>query len=199
MRPKGSSELDTIVAMATPMARSAIAVARLSGAGAFAIARAVAPDLPASAPPRTAHLASLRDATGEIFDRGLVTFFPAPSSYTGEDVAEISIHGNPVLARRLIAAAQAAGARIAEPGEFTRRAFFHEKLSLIEAEAVAELIDASTDAAARGALARLGGKGERSVGPVRDALLIAHALWTAGIDFAEQAGEEDPAEIARCL
>src|SRR5690349_16956835 len=100
MLPKGASGLDTIVAMATPMARSAVAMARLSGKDAFAIARAIAPDLPASAAPRTAHLAGLRDATGEPFDRGLVSFFPAPSSYTGEDVVEISLHGNPVLARR---------------------------------------------------------------------------------------------------
>ena len=199
MRPKGASQLDTIVALATPMARSAIAVARLSGKDALAIARRLAPGVPAAPAARMALLAELRDAEGEIFDRGLVTFFPAPASYTGEDVVEISFHGNPVLARTLIAAAQAAGARMAEPGEFSRRAFFNEKLSLIEAESVAELIEAPTEIAARGALARLSGGGERAIEPVRDALLTAHALWTAAIDFPEQAGEEDPAEIGRHL
>jgi len=199
MRPKAASQLDTIVALATPMARSAIAVARLSGSEAFAIARRLAPKLPAEAAPRTAILAELRDAEGRVFDRGLVTHFPAPSSYTGEDVVEISIHGNPVLARTLLASALAAGARLAEPGEFSRRAFLNEKLTLIEAESVGELIDASSDASARGALARLSGGVERAIDPVRDALLTAHALWTAAIDFPEQAGEEDPAEISTHL
>ncbi|HET9795605.1 MAG TPA: tRNA uridine-5-carboxymethylaminomethyl(34) synthesis GTPase MnmE [Thermoanaerobaculia bacterium] len=199
MRPPRASELDTIVALATPMARSAIAVARLSGTEAFAIVRRIAPGLPEMPAPRTAMLAELRDAKGKTFDRGLVTFFPAPASYTGENVAEISIHGNPVLARLLLASAEAAGARLAEPGEFSRRAFLNEKLSLIEAESVAELIEAPTETAARGALARLSGGGERAIEPVREALLTAHALWTAAIDFPEQAGEEDPAEIGRHL
>ncbi len=199
MKPKGANQLDTIVALATPMARSAIAVARLSGKEALAIARRIAPGLPPAPAPRTAILAELCDARGERFDRALVTFFPAPASYTGEDVVEVSFHGNPVLARTLLAAAQSAGARLAEPGEFSRRAFFNEKLSLIEAESVAELIDASTEAAARGALARLSGGGERALERVRAALLTAHALWTAAIDFPEQAGEEDPAEIGRHL
>ncbi len=199
MNPSGASHLDTIVALATPMARSAIAVARLSGSEAFAIARRLAPGLPAGPAPRVAILAGLRDSEGRVFDRGLVTHFPAPSSYTGEDVVEISLHGNPVLARTLLAAAQAAGARLAEPGEFSRRAFYNQKLSLIEAEAVGELIDASSAASARGAQARLAGGGERAIDPVRDALLTAHALWTAAIDFPEQAGEEDPAEISRRL
>src|SRR5512142_1549585 len=190
MRPPRASELDTIVALATPMARSAIAVARLSGTEAFAIVRRIAPGLPEMPAPRTAMLAELRDAKGKTFDRGLVTFFPAPASYTGENVAEISIHGNPVLARLLLASAEAAGARLAEPGEFSRRAFLNEKLSLIEAESVAELIEAPTETAARGALARLSGGGERAIEPVREALLTAHSLWTAAIDFPEQAGEE---------
>ena len=196
MRPVRASDLDTIVALATPMARSAIAVARMSGTEALAIARKIAPELAERPAPRTATLAALRGAEGETFDRGIVTFFPAPASYTGEDVVEISIHGNPVLARALLAAAQAAGARLAEPGEFTRRAFVNGKMSLPEAESVAELVDASTEAAARGAFARLAGRGEREIAPARDALLSAHALWTAAIDFPEQAGTENPEEIA---
>lgn len=181
------------------MARSAIAVARISGRAALAIARRIAPGLPETPPPRRAELADLRDAQGRTFDRGLVTFFPAPASYTGEDLVEISLHGNPVLARTLLAAAQGAGARIAEPGEFSRRAFLNGKLTLMEAESVGELVDARTETAARGALARLSGRGEREIAPARDALLTAHALWTAAIDFPEQAGEEDPAEIGRHL
>ena len=199
MKPKGADQLDTIVALSTPMARSAIAVARISGREALAIARRVAPGLPEAPAPRTAGLVELRDAAGEPFDRGLVTYFPTPASYTGEDVVEISFHGNPVLSRTLLASAQAAGARPAEPGEFSRRAFLNGKLSLLEAESVAELVDAATETAARGALARLAGRGEREIAPVRDALLTAHALWTAAIDFPEQAGEEDPEEIGRQL
>jgi len=199
VNPVGARQLDTIVALATPMARSAIAVARLSGSESFAIARRLAPGLPVRPAARTAILAEVRDSEGRVFDRGLVTHFPAPSSYTGEDVVEISIHGNPVVARALLAAAQSAGARLAEAGEFSRRAFLNEKLSLIEAESVGELIDATSDVSARGALARLSGGGERAIDPVRDALLAAHALWTAAIDFPEPAGEEDPEEIARHL
>jgi tRNA modification GTPase len=196
VKPARASELDTIVAPATAMARSAIAVVRLSGTDALAIARTVAPRLPDRPAPRKAHLVDLRDGGGNVFDRALITFFPGPASYTAEDVIEISLHGNPVLVRKLLRAAQTAGARPAQPGEFSRRAFMHEKLSLIEAESVGELIDAKTEAAARGALARLSGAGNGVLAEIRESLLAAHALWTAAIDFPEQAGDEDPSEIA---
>lgn len=195
MRPARVADLDTIVAPATPLARSAIAVVRLSGSKALEIARMLAPAIGEAPPPRTAVLADLR-ADGKVFDQGLVTFFPGPASYTGEDVVEISLHGNPVLVRRLLSAAEAAGARAAAAGEFTRRAFVAGKLSLAQAEAVAELVEARSEAEARGALGRLAERSPRALAGIRDALVTAHALWTAAIDFPEQAGEEDPEAIA---
>jgi len=180
------------------MARSAIALVRISGKSAREIAKRIAPGSKDDSP-RAAHLVELRDSEGRAFDRGLVTLFPAPASYTGEDVVEISCHGNPVLVEALLAAARAAGARLAEPGEFSRRAFRNGKLSLIEAEAVAELIEARTTGEARGAFERLSGGLFRDLAEIRESLLLAHALWTAAIDFPEQAGEEDRGAIARAL
>jgi tRNA modification GTPase len=163
----------------------------MSGRDALEIARKIAPALPSSPPPRTAILCELRDAGGDAFDRALVTFFPGPASFTGEDVVEISLHGNPVLVRQLLETAGRHGARAAEPGEFSRRAFLQGKLSLSEAESVAELIEARTEAQARGALERLAGRTSKAPEAVRESLLLAHALWTASIDFPEQAGPED--------
>lgn len=196
MRPSRSSDLDTIVAPATPLLRSAIAVVRISGRDALAIARKIAPVLAPNPAPRAVHLCELRDTEGTAFDQALVTYFASPASYTGEDVVEISLHGNPLLVRRLIEIAREHGARAAEPGEFSRRAFFNGKLSLPEAEAVAELIEARTQAQARGALERLAGRTSTALAAARESLLSAHALWTASIDFPEQAGEEDRDAIA---
>ena len=195
MRPPRAEDLDTIVAPATPLLRSAIAVVRLSGREALEIARKIAPALAERPRPRTAHLCELRDAAGEPFDRALVTYFPAPASYTGEDVVEFSLHGNPVLVRRLLAEASGRGARAAAPGEFSRRAFLLGKLTLPEAESVAELVEARTEALARGALERLAGRTSSVLTSIRESLAAAHALWTASIDFPEQAGEEDPRAI----
>jgi tRNA modification GTPase len=199
VRPARSSDLDTIVAPATPLLRSAIAVVRLSGSGALEIARKIAPALPSSPAPRNAHLCELLDSSGEAFDQALVTYFPGPASFTGEDVVEISLHGNPVLVRRLLETAREHGARAAQPGEFSRRAFLKGKLSLTEAESVAELIEARTEAQARGALERLAGRTAKALEAVRESLLLAHALWTASIDFPEQAGREDAHAIAEHL
>src|SRR5580765_2256261 len=146
MRPARSEDLDTIVAPATPLLRSAIAVVRLSGRDALAIARRIAPGLPFSPAPRAVHLCELRDGGGATFDQALVTLFPRPASFTGEDVVEISLHGNPLLVRQLLGTAREHGARAAEPGEFSRRAFLNGKLSLPEAESVSELIEARTEA-----------------------------------------------------
>jgi len=196
MRPARSEDLDTIVAPATPLLRSAISVVRLSGRDALAIARRIAPGLPFSPAPRAVHLCELRDGGGATFDQALVTLFPRPASFTGEDVVEISLHGNPLLVRQLLGTAREHGARAAEPGEFSRRAFLNGKLSLPEAESVSELIEARTEAQARGALARLAGRTSSALAAVRDSLLFAHALWTAAIDFPEQAGKEDAPAIA---
>jgi len=196
VRPTRSSDLDTIIAPATPLLRSAIAVVRLSGREALGIARQIAPALGSSPAPRAAHLCELHDSSGEAFDRALVTYFPGPASFTGEDVVEISLHGNPLLVRKALDTARERGARAAEPGEFSRRAFLNGKLSLSEAEALAELIEARTEAQARGALARLSGRTSGALASVRASLLSAHALWTAAIDFPEQAGPQDSPAIA---
>src|SRR5687767_3159405 len=118
---------DPIVALATPPGRSAIAVIRVSGAGAFDVAARVIDGFRAS-PPRRATLATFHDADGRPIDRGLYTVFPGPASYTGDDLVELSCHGGLVVPVRLLAALQAAGARAAAPGEFTRRAVLNGKL-----------------------------------------------------------------------
>jgi tRNA modification GTPase len=163
------------------------------------VARRIAPALQKKPPERRARVVSLTDAAGRVFDRGVVTFFPRPRSYTGEDVVEFALHGNPLLVRKLLDAACAAGARPAAPGEFSRRAFLNGKMGLLEAESVGELIDARTEAAARGAMARLSGALEREIAPVLEDLRQSHALWTAAVDFPEQAGAEDRGGIGTCL
>ena len=199
MRPVRAADLDTIAAAATPLSRSALALVRISGADALPVLRSVAPGFPRVPRPRVAELVELRDSRGAAFDRALATYFPAPHSFTGEDVVEITLHGNPLLVRRLLSAAASAGAREASAGEFSRRAFLHSKLDLMEAESIRELIEARTEAAALGALQRLSGSLSSRLSAVRELLLLAVTSWTAAIDFPEQAGAEDPEEIARRL
>ncbi len=178
---------DPIVALATPPGRSALAVVRVSGEGAFAVARRVIagfrPD-----PPRRATLATFRAADGTSIDRGLYTVFPAPASYTGDDLVELSCHGGLAVPARLVAALEAAGARAAAPGEFTRRAVLNGKLDLLQAEAVGDLIDATAPAQARAALAQLEGGLSRRLAQLRSALIDLQALLGYEIDFP---GEDD--------
>jgi tRNA modification GTPase len=185
---------DPIVALATPPGRSAVAVVRLSGAGAFEIAARVIerfrPDRP-----RHATLAVFRDSSGTPIDRGLYTVFPGPESYTGDDLVELSCHGGLAVPVRLVAALQAAGARPAAPGEFTRRAVLNRKLDLLQAEAVGDLIDATAPAQAGAALAQLDGNLSARVAQLRERLLEAEALLGYDIDFP---GEDDgPVPAAR--
>lgn len=190
--------LDTIVALATPAGRSAIAIVRLSGRDSVRILRALAPRLPATLRPRRPYLCVLRDAGGEAIDSALATFFAGPASFTGEDVAELSVHGSPAVVERLIAAAVSAGARPARPGEFTERAFRSGKIDLVRAEAVQELIDAKTAAAARFSSRRLEGGLSRRLDAVRERLLGAAAALSASVDFAEDVGETvDPGAVTR--
>lgn len=199
MRPARSADLDTIVAPASAVARSAVCLLRVSGPAARQVARAIAPALPADPAPRRAALAAFCDRDGRIFDRGLVTFFPGPGSYTGEDLFEFGLHGNPLLVARFLSRAQEAGARLAAAGEFSRRAFLNGRMSLIEAESVGELIEARTEASARAALERLSGSLGDRLARVREELLLAASLWEAAIDFPEQAGAEDRPAIAAHL
>lgn len=176
---------DPIAALATPPGRSALAVVRLSGRGAFDVARRVVPTF-TPAPPRTAHLARFVAADGSLIDRGVYTVFPHPHSYTGEDLVEFSCHGGLVVPVRLLAALHAAGARQAEPGEFTRRAVLNGRMDLIQAEAVGDLVDATAAAQARAALRQLDGGLSRRLGELRSALLDAEALLGYEIDFPEE-------------
>ncbi|HET7599052.1 MAG TPA: tRNA uridine-5-carboxymethylaminomethyl(34) synthesis GTPase MnmE, partial [Gemmatimonadales bacterium] len=190
---------DVIAALATPPGRGALAVVRLSGRGAFEVAGRVIEGFRDS-PPRRATLATFRGPDGAALDRGLYTAFPGPASYTGEDMVELSCHGGLVVPTRLVAALEAAGARPAHPGEFTRRAVLNGKLDLVQAEAVADLVDAAAPAQARAALRQLEGGLSRRIAGLRSSLLDLEALLGYDIDFP---GEDDgpvPAErIAESL
>ena len=138
----------TIVARATPAGRGGVGIVRISGPGVRSIAEAVLGSCPA---PRVATLHAFRDADSQTLDTGLALFFPEPHSYTGEDVLELQAHGGPVLLDMLLARVVGLGARVARPGEFSERAFLNDKLDLLQVEAVADLIDAGSRAAARAA------------------------------------------------
>ena len=186
---------DTIAAISTPLARSGIGVVRLSGERARAIAEAVL-RFPDDHEWRSwgATLAELVDDAGAVVDQVVVTFFGAPRSYTAEDVVEISCHGSPVVLRFCLQRAVAAGARLAEPGEFTLRAYLNGRIDLPQAEAVRDLIDATTLYQARVAAQQVEGSVSRRLRPLKEKLLELIALLEAGIDFAEDDVSVAPAE-----
>jgi tRNA modification GTPase len=181
---------DTIFAPATAAGRAAVAVVRLSGPGTEAAVTALAGDLP---PARRASVRRLRDAGGALIDEALVLWFPGPGSYTGEDAAELHVHGGQAVVASLVEALAALGVRLAEPGEFTRRAVENGKLDLAQAEGVADLIEAETDAQRRQALEQLGGRLSEVQGRWREALTGALAMFEAAVDFPD---EEVPANVA---
>jgi len=178
-----SSSAATIAAIATAPGRGGIGVVRVSGTDAAAIARAVIGRLPA---PRRATFATFRDGEGRAIDHGLALHFPAPASYTGEDVVELHAHGSPVALRSLLARCIELGARLAEPGEFTRRAFLNGKLDLAQAESVADLIDAATTTAARAAVRSLSGEFSSEVRALVDAVTTLRMYTEATLDFPEE-------------
>lgn len=178
---------DTIAAIATPSGRGGIGVVRVSGPAAPAIAKAILGSVPE---PRHATHAMFREAGGEALDQGIALYFPSPDSYTGEPVLELQGHGGPVVMRALLAACLDAGARLAEPGEFTRRAFLEGKLDLAQAEAVADLIDAASREAARSALRSLSGEFSAALGALQSQLVELRALTEAMLDFPDE--EVDP-------
>jgi len=179
------SKKDTICAQASGAGRAAIAVIRISGPATGEILRALC-GLPAA---RHASLRTIRDPRTEtLLDRGLVLWFPAPASFTGEDMAELHVHGGrAVVANVLDAALSIDDVRLAEPGEFAARAFENGKIDLTEVEGLADLINAETDAQARQALAQAGGSLRRLYESWRGQLLRAQALAEAGLDFADEA------------
>jgi len=183
---------DPIAALATPPGRSALAIVRLSGRGAFAIAERVIPSFTPD-PPRTARLARFADSTGETIDRGLYFCYPAPHSATGEDLVEFSCHVGLMVPARLLEALYAAGARPAVAGEFSRRAVLNGKLDLLQAEAVGDLIDATAPAQAGAALHQMEGGLSRRIGELREELIGLEALLAYDIDFPE----EDDGPVSR--
>lgn len=178
---------DTIAAIATARGRAALAVVRLSGPGAVAVADACLPgrDLTAVAG-NTAHFAVFHDPAGARIDEVVATVFRAPSSPTGEDVVELSCHGGDLAPQLVLRALLASGARLAEPGEFTERAFLNGKLDLAQAEAVADLIHARSRLAHRVAVDHLAGRYSQALGEVREELLQLCALVELELDFAEE-------------
>ena len=177
---------DTIAAISTPPGRSGLGMVRLSGKSAREICEKL---LRFSADhqwsPWTARLAELIDESGSEIDHVIVTYFAAPRSYTGEDLIELSCHGSPVVLRFCLERLCAAGARLAEPGEFTLRAYLHGRIDLPQAEAVRDLIESTTLYQARVAAQQVEGSVSRRIRPVKDQLLELIALLEAGIDFAE--------------
>jgi tRNA modification GTPase len=176
---------DPIVALATPPGRSALAIVRLSGSGVFEIAARVVAGFRTD-PPREARLASFRSTSGDRIDRGLYVAFPAPASYTGEDMVELTCHGGLVVPLRLVAALEAAGARPAHPGEFTRRAVMNGKLDLLQAEAVGDLVEAEAPVQAQVALRQLEGGLSRRIQGLRESLVELLALLAYDVDFPDE-------------
>ena len=187
---------DPIAAIATAPGRGAVGIVRVSGKGIGALVRTLCgKDLK----PREATYLPIKDAAGSPIDHGLAIYFPGPHSYTGEDVLELQAHGGPVVLQLLLArcleAAQTSdadgkavlnGLRLAQPGEFTERAFLNDKIDLAQAEAIADLIDASTEAAARSASRSLSGAFSQEIHVLRDALVHLRMLVEATLDFPEE-------------
>lgn len=195
---------DTIAAIATPFGASGIGVIRVSGPDAFRVASKVISPKSGSdvteLPSHTIHLAEVIDPrSSELLDEALVAVFRGPHSYTGEDVVEISCHGGTVVLRRVLEAAFSAGARMAEPGEFTKRAFLNGRLDLAQAEAVNDLIRAKTDAAQRVALRQLDGHLSVRVREITSHLTTALAEIEASIDFPDDVPEPDRAKLVELV
>jgi len=178
----------TIIAPATPGGVGAVSIVRLSGPRAFAIAGRLTSLSPAAVAPRTLLRAAVRDAAGELLDIALVACFRAPESFTGEDVVELHLHGNPSVVEAVGRAACAAGAVPAEPGEFSRRAFLRGKMDLTQAEGLSDLIAARTEAAARAGLRQMRGGIRQAVEPLRRKLVSLRTVLEAAIDFADEDG-----------
>lgn len=174
----------TVYALATPAGRSGVAVIRLSGSGAGGMLDAIA-GLPRPEP-RQAALRVLRDSHGRVLDRGLVLWFPGPASFTGEDCVEFHVHGGPAVIEAMLAAIDEAGGHPAEAGEFTRRAFEHEKIDLTEAEGLADLIEAETEGQRAQALSQMSGSLRCLYEGWRERLITAMASIEGEIDFPDE-------------
>ncbi len=178
-----TSSSDTIVAVATPPGTGGISIVRISGDDAPRIGQLMLGELPQA---RVATLRNFTDPDGEPIDNGIALYFPAPGSFTGEPVVELHGHGGPVVVALLVEAAVASGARLADPGEFSKRAFLNDKLDLAQAEAIADLIGSGTSQAARAALRSLSGEFSRAVNELAKELTDLRVHVEAAIDFPEE-------------
>lgn len=174
---------DTICAIATPPGVGGVGIVRISGPLAPEILKAMAGRLP---DPRYATLAAFRDAGGEVIDSGIALHFPAPASFTGEDVVELQGHGGQFILQRLVQRALELGARAARPGEFSERAFLNDKLDLVQAEAIADLIESGTEAAARAAQRSLQGVFSERIQALQQELTALRVFVEAAIDFPDE-------------
>ncbi|GGI86983.1 tRNA uridine-5-carboxymethylaminomethyl(34) synthesis GTPase MnmE [Legionella impletisoli] len=175
---------ETIAAIATPPGRGGVGIIRLSGPKATAIANALTGK--AELTPRMAHFCLFHDRHQTLVDEGLVLYFPAPHSFTGEDVVEFQVHGAPIVLDRLLAEACHFGARLARPGEFSERAFLNDKMDLTQAEAIADLIHASSETAARMAVRSLQGEFSQTIHALNDKIIHLRLYVEAAIDFPEE-------------
>ena len=174
---------DTIVAIATPSGRGGIGVVRVSGSGVKNIINALVGQ---ALSPRHAHYYKFRDKNKELIDEGIAIYFKAPASYTGEDTLELYVHGNRVVLSRIVNRVVELGARLAKPGEFTERAFHNNKLDLVQAEAVADLVDAVSDQAARSAVRSLEGEFSRRINDLLEKLVSLRVFIEGSLDFPEE-------------
>ena len=175
--------IDTIAAVATAPGRGGVGIVRVSGKKAAGIAEAILGKVPQ---PRYAHYGPFYGETGEVLDRGIALYFPNPNSFTGEDVLELQGHGGPVVLQWLLERVVQLGARLAEPGEFSKQAFMNDKLDLAQAEAIADLIEASSAQAAKSALRSLQGDFSREVNTLVEELIQLRLYVEAAIDFPEE-------------
>ncbi len=189
---------DTIVANATPLIPSAVGIVRISGDKSLEIGKKIF-SLPKQIEERKAYYGKIKDREGKTIDEGLLIYFKAPRSFTGEDVVEIYPHGSVPVIKKIIEEAIYFGARFAEPGEFTKRAFLNGKLDLTQAEAIAELIEAKTEAASKAALNILEGKLSKKVNALKESLLELESLIEAELNFPEDVEEIPLEEIKKRL
>ncbi len=179
----GNSDYDTIVAIATPPGRGGVGIVRISGKQVGAISLALLGKVPKV---RHASLSQFKDIHGNVIDTGIAIYFAAPASFTGEDVIEMQGHGGPVVLDLLVDRIVQLGARLAEPGEFSRRAFLNDKLDLVQAEAIADLINAESTQSARAAMRSMQGEFSAQLHQLTDALITARLHIEAAIDFPDE-------------
>jgi len=174
---------DTIAAVSTAQGRGGVGVVRISGPGVQDLAKGIIADLPKA---RHATFCSFLDESGDTLDQGIALYFPAPHSYTGEEVLELQGHGGPAVVQMVLQRCLDLGARLAQPGEFTRRAFLNDKIDLAQAESVADLIDANTTEAARSAMRSLRGEFSAAIHDLVEGLIHLRMLVEAMLDFPEE-------------